>query len=223
MYNEFDVSIVLAYEAKPKSEAELRHLLPTFRPLRGAKSPEKIAEQQNEHWANWELGAASRVHCAEIERAVLIVHRMFDRKLFHVQTEAELYEALRHAGNMTPGRTSRVNCRWMGENTQLAVKTWQFQLARAGYFSGVVLLPNWLVYGAKHFDLSSLLEAGGIDTDVAVESLLSPDQITKLRAIEDPLTRQAATTEACFVQVGELRLDSSLPPATTVKVKAKAK
>jgi len=232
VFYDFNAHIVLAYEAKPKSEAELRHILPPFRPLRGAKTAEKIAEQQSEHWTNWEQGAASRVHCADVSQAVAIVYKptstpsapqMFDRKLFHIKTEKELYEALVYASDMSPYPSARGNCRWLGENTQLAVKTWQFQLAKACYFSGITMLPNWLVYGAKHFSLSSLLEAGDMDTDVAVEMLLPADKITELRAIEDPLERQALTTEACFIQVGELPAPPPPRPSRTTKTRTRVK
>jgi hypothetical protein len=217
MYNEFDVSIVLAYETSAKPEAEVLAILPEFTPLRGAKSAEKIAEQMADHQANWLVGAASRPHTAVVTDAYAISHTYNSREVYRVQSTEDVRNMLlsveesRRKANRSRGMIGclKPRVRWLGVNTKLAVKLWQFEFMRAGWLSQTASpeLPNTYFYGAQHFDLLSALEISAAnDVSAIAQRVLPPDRWELAAdASQDMIVRQAVLAEEVFSALGELR------------------
>lgn len=223
----FDVNLVLSYRFATLDDDYLAEILPPFSPKRGARTPEKIAEQEEAHFDEWKAQADTNPHCIEVLDACLTAyfarksHALPSRHAYRIKTTQDVAEVFAEIR----GHVGLGTYRWFGNITPVVVKAWQFQLMSEGLFLSRRIDPS-AFYSATHYDIGSLLKVGNppIDTDILLERYLPAvaKEYYEANKPETKLESDAMLIELAFIAIGELPsdiLDTAKPNKKATKRK----
>jgi len=246
--NANDLHVVAVGKLTPKNQAELLAMLPEFTPLRGAKTADKIAEQRAEHMAGWVASACERPQTCVLSDLCLLLVTGDSEDYFgfslHGKGESQVADVVTEFATIATqyvrprdGNTNYGNVYWYGENTHLLAKVMMFMLAPENAFSAIDTSDDQvgyaypgLVYGAKHFSLTGLLECDtklSVSVQQAMELFLPAERIdavekavTKYDTETSKVLRDALYTYHCFATIGSIGPTSFLVPPKQVVCKS---
>jgi hypothetical protein len=194
-------------------DVTLKQLEPTFVPLRGAKSAEKINEQKAEHATLWQTASQFIPHTVQLVAAHLVWYDNVEdddwvRREMRVTSTADILELMSELDSCNLRKV-----RWIGDDTRLLAKYIFFKMAAAGCLAwkadDLPAFQNRLVYGCEHFDFDNLLERGKslqVPRTVVVHRMMEDLQATLPYGVlaGDYLQLSTRLKEACFIAAGEL-------------------
>lgn len=226
MYQEINVSIVIAADLAPVEHTLLESLRPPFKKPGNISQASTIAKYEAEYPQKWVDDAMERTHTTSL-RAMHLIAYVGDQKVVDgpAQSVTQMLDTMRLLTTHTRDHL-RLAVRWMGEDTKLSQKNLLFQAARrglltraAGKLAGEV--DHRLFYGSKHFSLRSLLEVDkepNVSMSYAIGRLL-PDWLpSATESITGNLDKDVKLIERCFIAAGELPINSVMLEPVTKKI-----